>query len=143
MPKLEVRSAQANDADNLARLFRQLGYPEARDGLDERLEDILGDPRAEVFIAQNGQYVVGTVALFIVPVAHESGAWCRVTALVVDEDNRGRGIGEALMAAAESAARAAGCIRVEATSALDRLVAHEFYAALGYARESNHFLKRL
>jgi GNAT superfamily N-acetyltransferase len=77
------------------------------------------------------------------PVAHERGPWCRITALVVHDGYRGRGVGTALAAAAEDAARAAGCARVEATSAIDRHDAHAFYERRGYRREAAHFLKRL
>jgi GNAT superfamily N-acetyltransferase len=138
-----IRSAKATDVEGLVRLFRQLGYPEAGYGLRSRLRAMLADKRADVLVAGDGCSLVGAATIFFVPVAHENGSWCRITALVVDEEHRGRGVGQALVAAAEAAARAAACIRIEATSAFHRTQAHEFYAALGYAREAEHFLKRL
>ncbi len=86
---------------------------------------------------------MGVAHIFFVPVAHDSAPWCRITALVVDEAQRGRGVGRALVGAAEEAARKAGCSRIEATSALHRTEAHRFYERLDYARSSAHFLKRL
>jgi len=126
----------------LAALFRQLGYPDAGAGLADRLSALLEDPRADVLVAAAKGALVGAVTMFFLPVAHEDGPWCRISALVVDEEHRGRGVGESLLAAAESAARAAGCSRIEATSALHREGAHRFYAARGYASGSQHFLKR-
>lgn len=80
---------------------------------------------------------------YFVPVVHQVGDWCRITALVVDENARGRGVGQALISAAEEAALATGCVRIEATSARRRKDAHRFYDRLGYARDTLHFVKIL
>jgi GNAT superfamily N-acetyltransferase len=55
----------------------------------------------------------------------------------------GRIVAQALVAEAESLARAAGCVRMEVTSALHRDGAHDFYRGQGYGRVSEHFLKPL
>jgi len=138
-----VRSAQFDDGEELARLFGQLGYPQAADSLRSRLESVLADPRAGVIVADDAGSLIGAATYFLVPVAHEAGSWCRITALVVDEDNHGRGIGRMLVEAAETAAREAACSRIEATSALHRAGAHGFYSSLGYVKTSAHFLKRI
>jgi GNAT superfamily N-acetyltransferase len=140
---LRIRSAEAEDAARLADLFSQLGYAATREWLGERLAALATDPRAAVLVAAAGDQVIGAATLAFVPVAHEFGPWCRVTAIVVDEADRGRGIGEALIEAAEEAARAAGCVRIEATSATHRTDAHRFYERLGYGQTSAHYLMRL
>jgi len=104
------------------------------DGLRRRLEEVLRDPRADVLVADDGGALVGAATYFLVPVAHDSRPWCRITTLVVDETHRGHGIGRLLVDAAETAARRAGCSRIEATSALHRSGAHRFYDRLGYGR---------
>ena len=140
---VKIRLGDIADFEALAHLFCQLGYPEASEGLTERLETLLADPRADILVADDTHTLVGLATTFFVPVAHESGPWCRITALVVDVAHRGRGVGEALVVAAEQAARRAGCVRIEATSAVHRSDAHQFYEHLGYTRESEHFLKQL
>ena len=61
--------------------------------------------------------------------------------MVMDEF-RGRGIGRALIEAAERHFRDAGCRLVEVTSN-DRLVdAHRFYEHAGYVRTSKRFAKK-
>jgi ribosomal protein S18 acetylase RimI-like enzyme len=79
----------------------------------------------------------------MVPVLHEPGDWCRITALVVAERARRRGLARALVTEAESIARGHGCVRIEVTSALHRDGAHELYRGLGYGQVSEHFLKPL
>jgi predicted N-acetyltransferase YhbS len=143
MTAAAIRSARPEDADELARLFDQLGHPQTGEAHCGRLENVLADPRADVIVADDGGALVGAATYFFVPVAHDSGPWCRITTLVVDEAHRGHGIGQMLVEAAETAAREAECSRIEATSALHRAGAHCFYESLGYGRTSAHFLKRL
>ena len=79
----------------------------------------------------------------MVPVLHEPGDWCRLTSVVVHPSARRGGVARALVAEAESRARAAGCARIEVTSALHRDGAHDFYRGAGVRPVSEHFLKRL
>jgi GNAT superfamily N-acetyltransferase len=143
MTGVTVRPARLEDAGDLARLFDQLGHPQTVEGLRDALEEAGADPRAGILVADDAGGVVGAATYYFVPVVHDRRRWCRVTALVVDAERRGEGIGRLLLKAAEAAAVAAGCSRIEATSALHRLDAHRLYERLGYGRTSAHFLKRL
>ncbi|MGP0050027.1 MAG: GNAT family N-acetyltransferase [Solirubrobacteraceae bacterium] len=143
MTALRARSVRLDDVDQLVVLFDQLGYPQSRDALRGAVETAVADPRAAVLVADDSGTLVGAATYFLVPVVHDSRPWCRITTLVVDEAYRRRGIGQMLADAAEAAARAAGCSRIEATSALRRTNAHRLYEKLGYGRTSAHFLKRL
>src|SRR5262245_55276653 len=124
MTAAAIRSARPEDADELARLFDQIGHPQTGEALCGRLEDVLADPRADVIVADDGGALVGAATHFFIPVAHDRGP------VVPDHNPRGP-------------AREAECSRIEATSALDRAGAHGFYESLGYGRTSAHFLKRL
>jgi predicted N-acetyltransferase YhbS len=143
MTAVAVRSVGLEDVDQLARLFDQLGYPQTAQTLTGALKNVLADPRAGVLVADDGGALVGATTYFFLPVVHDSRPWCRISTLVVDEARRGQGIGQMLVEATQTAARAAGCSRIEATSALRRAGAHRFYERLGYGRTSAHFLKRL
>jgi predicted N-acetyltransferase YhbS len=138
-----IRAATPADVEAIEMLLAQLGYPTGAGEMHGRVEGLLMDPRAGVLIAADDDLVLGLATIYHVPVAHEAGPWCRLTALVVDESHRGYGIGQALVAAAERAARSAGCSRMEATSGIERTGAHRFYERLGYSCEAAHFLKRL
>src|SRR5919198_2823337 len=117
-----VRPAGPSDAGRLCALLEQLGYPNAEDDVRRRLEEA-----GTVLVAQIHGEVAGMASLAIIPVLHERGPWCRITALVVDRQRRRTGVGAALVSAAERHARAAGCSRLEATSAVGRPDAHGFY----------------
>jgi ribosomal protein S18 acetylase RimI-like enzyme len=67
----------------------------------------------------------------------------RISMFVIDECLRGRGIGAAMLAAAESRLAALGCGLVEVTSNMKRDRAHSFYERLGYERTSYRFAKTL
>ena len=137
-----VRQAVEADLEGLASLCAQLGYEAPLPELASRLSKLLDDPRSDVFVAET-EGLVGLATLYYVPVVHEPGSWARLTALVVDEAERGRGVGAALIDSAERAARARGCSRIEATSAVHRSGAHQFYERHGYRHVSAYLLKRL
>jgi GNAT superfamily N-acetyltransferase len=139
---LSIRAAEISDLRAIGPLLIQLGYSAAQEDLAGRFEALFADPQANVLVATDGHALLGLATTYLVPVAHEAGPWYRLTALVVDERQRGRGVGQALIKTAEAIARDAGCSRIEATSASHRADAHSFYRHLGYAREADHFLKR-
>jgi N-acetylglutamate synthase-like GNAT family acetyltransferase len=140
---MSVRRARAGDAAGIAAVLAQLGYALAAEVVAGRLADIAADARSAALVAERDGRVAGLLTLHVVPVLHEPGGWCRVTALVVDETARRTGAGRALVSAAEALARGAGCARIEVTSALHRAGAHEFYRGMGFEQVSEHFLKRL
>jgi predicted N-acetyltransferase YhbS len=140
---LQIRPARGDDVEPIGELLAQLGYRTGREGLSARIASFAEDSCSALLVALEEDDVVGVVAFSFVPVLHDPRPWCRISVLVVDERSRARGVGRSLLFAAERAACAAGCGRIEATSANDRLDAHRFYEALGYRRISAHFLKRI
>ncbi len=139
---MRVRAARAGDAEGIAAVLAQLGYPVSAADVTQRLE-ALADGRSAALVAEHDAAIAGVLTLHMAPVLHEPGDWCRITVLVVDEAARREGAGSALVARAEALARAAGCVRIEVTSALHRDGAHEFYRGLGFGQVSEHFLKAL
>jgi predicted N-acetyltransferase YhbS len=131
------------DAQPLAELFGELGYAVGRDEIERQLDALDREPNAACLVATDGSSVVGAITLYLVPVLHEEGRWCRITALIVSERVRGQGVGRLLAREAEAIASANGCARIEVTSALRRSDAHRFYEALGYSQVAHHFLKKL
>jgi GNAT superfamily N-acetyltransferase len=138
-----VRPAVADDAAGIAALYAELDYSLSPGDVAERMPGPAAGGRSAVLVAERDGSVVGLLTLHMVPVLHEPGDWCRITSLVVHPAARRNGVARSLVAQAESRARAAGCARIEVTSALHRDGAHDFYRGEGYGQVSEHFLKRL
>jgi GNAT superfamily N-acetyltransferase len=138
-----VRDARPADAAACAELLGQLGYPTDTSTVRGRIDRFAGDPVSRMFVAEAGGRVVGLAAVSALPLVERDGRWARLSAIVVDEDARGRGVGRALVDAVEAEAAARGCGYVEVTTADRRAHAHAFYRRLGYERVSRRFLKTL
>lgn len=138
----EIRAARPQDATAVAGLLDQLGFPTTVDVVALRL-DALDRTGETVLIARRDTEVLGFVSLHVTPVLHRPTPVGRMTALVVNEQARGKGIGRALVAAAEQHLADAGCALIEVTSRHDHTGAHAFYQRLGYAITSHRFGKAL
>ncbi len=140
---LDLRNAVLADADDVAQLLGELGYPcDLRDAAD-RIAAILDNDRQALVVARRGGAVCGLVALDFMYYLPLGTTTCRITALVVLPDARGCGVGRHLLLDAERRARAGGAARIELTSGVQRSEAHAFYRACGYRDSSMRFVKPL
>lgn len=143
MPHHTLRIAVLNDAPELARLLTALGHASSAAQIQERWADWTEAGNQAIVASEPSGRLLGVVTLHRMIVLHRPKPVGRITALVVDADNRGGGIGKSLVAAVESNLFAAGCGLIEITSN-DRLVdAHAFYQHLGYERTSIRLAKNL
>jgi len=140
---LTIRPATAADADALAPLITQLGYPTEPAAMRARLERIDAHPDYRTLVAERGGRVVGTVGMLRGIGWNADLPWARVMSLVVEEGERGRGTGAALMAAAEAWARETGAASLHLTTARYREEAHRFYERIGYEATGLRFIRRL
>jgi GNAT superfamily N-acetyltransferase len=129
---VEIRSARLEDADGLVPLYEQWGYPQPAEAIAERLALWAATPEAEVLVADTEGALAGMVGVFTSPHLALPGRFARIGGLAVDAAFRRRGVGTALVAAAEELARSWGCDRMEITSSRARAEAPGFYPALGY-----------
>ena len=126
----------------LARLIGELGYAiEAAEAV-ERLAAMAAEGRA-VLVAELDGAVVGCLSTSAMRVLHRPAPVGRISMMVVDETWRSRGIGAALVRAAEQALVAQGCYMVEVTSHVRRTEAHRFYERLGYEKTSVRLAREL
>ncbi|MDE2200940.1 MAG: GNAT family N-acetyltransferase, partial [Rhodospirillales bacterium] len=135
--------ASPADAAAIRTLIAQLGYAWTEVQIAARVAALLATGADPILVAEADGTVCGVLALHIAPMLHHAEPQARITALVVDAGQRGRGVGRMLLAEAEALARAAGCARLELTSGLQREAAHAFYRAQGYAATSLRFARTL
>ena len=141
---MRIREARPEDAPALAELLEELGYPASAVALRTRLRAFAA-AGSFVLIAEDGGRVLGLASATVLPLLHEDGGWCRLSALVVGADRRRAGIGRKLVGEVEERAAAAGCRYLEVTSGEqpEREAAHAFYEALGLEQVSRRYLKEL
>ena len=139
----DLRSAMIADADDVARLLTELGYPCEIDEAAERIDAIAANDRQALVLARREGAVCGLVALDFMYYLPLGTITCRVTALVVTPTAQGLGIGRQLLKEAERRARGGGASRIELTSGSQRTEAHAFYRACGYKDSSVRFVKQL
>jgi predicted N-acetyltransferase YhbS len=131
--KAEIRQIEAADAEAVAILCGQLGYPSNRAAVVERMQRIAADASRAVLVACVDGAVVGWVDLSL-EYHLQSEPVALIGGLVVADGARGQGIGRELCRAAEEWARGAGMTRIRVRSNVTRERAHAFYLRDGYAR---------
>lgn len=142
-PDADLRTASLMDADDVAALLTELGYPCERNEALERISSIIDNDRQVLVVARCHGAVCGLIGLdfmYYLPLGTHT---CRVTALVVTPEAQGRGLGRQLLREAERRARVGGAARIELTSGSQRADAHAFYKACGYSDGTLRFIKRL
>ena len=138
-----VRAAEATDAEALAELMTQLGYETRASEMQMRMEAILANKNYATFVAVSKGKVCGMIGTFTCYTYEHNSPSARILALVVSEKMRGRGVGHALIAAAERDLAQRNIRRVAVNARFERKEAHEFYEKLGYTRNGFRFVKEL
>jgi len=138
-----IRDAELNDAPELAVLMCELGYETKRTEMETRLKLILSNPAYKTFVATMDGCVCGMIGTVTFPSYEHNDAGGRILALVTSIGARRRGIGRALIAAAEKDFAQKGIGRVALDTRLAREDAHRFYESLGYERNGWRFVKQL
>jgi len=138
-----IRTATAADADALAPLMTQLGYPTEPAAMRARLERIDARPDYRTVVAERDGRIVGMAGMLMGIGWNDDRPWTRVMSLVVTESERGRGTGAALLRAAEEWGRANGAASLHLTAARHREGAHRFYERMGYEATGLRFVRRL
>ena len=138
-PPLAVRAARPVDAAAIAALLAKTRFKATEAVVAARLPGLKKEPP---LVATRGA-VIGFLSWHVTPVLHRPKPVGRITMLEVAEDERGRGVGRALVDAACERLRAKGCGLVEVTSNADLSGAHAFYRKLGFERTSYRFAKPL
>jgi GNAT superfamily N-acetyltransferase len=127
----------------LAELLAQLGYPTSPEATARRLDALTASDADHLVVAEAGGRVVGLAGLHLSLSLEYDEPAAKLSALVVDEGCRGRGVGKALVQAIEAEARARGCGLLFLTTAERRDDAHAFYGRLGFEHTGRRYAKRL
>ncbi len=138
---ITLRTATDDDADRIASLFTDEGYPAGPPDIVERLARF-GSPHSRVVVADYEGEILGFIALHALPRFEHSDRVIRVMALVVDAGVRDRGVGHLLMEEAERIGQELGAAFVEVTAGRHRADAKHLYEALGYDGSVAAYLRK-
>jgi GNAT superfamily N-acetyltransferase len=138
-----IREATALDADAVAALLGELGYPTSPAQAGQRLQRIAADPSSWVIVAEVESELAGLGVLQVQNLVERDEPGCKVAGLVVGQRYRRRRIGELLMQALEDEARRRGGKVMGLNTAHRRADAHAFYEALGYEHTGRRYAKKL
>ncbi|MBS0664113.1 MAG: GNAT family N-acetyltransferase [Verrucomicrobia bacterium] len=138
-----IRDARESDSAALAGLFTELGYPSTPADIGERLPQVIGRAEQRVLVADD-HAVIGCLQV-VTAVTLELGRHAQIVGLVVAATHRRKGIGRALVAAAEEWAAQQGCPRMLVRTNTLRAAAPGFYSGIGYtvAKTQYAFVKPL
>ena len=133
-PDLEItlRRATEGDADAVAELSEQLGYPIPVGAVRKRLAKFVLDPDHVVLVAEQHGRVCGWVHAHVQQSIELADPRGEIMGLVVSRDVRRAGIGRLLMQHAEEWARDRGLDLIVLRSNVQRPESHQFYPAIGY-----------
>jgi len=87
--------------------------------------------------------VVGFIAFDFIPQLTTRGDFARISCFAVDENVRGKGIGNMLEEHFTKLAIERKCDRIEVHCHLRRVGAHRFYERQGYTESPKYFIKML
>lgn len=128
-----IRPARAGDADEIARLSGELGYPVSAAVMRERLARVLTSSADRLLVCEDeGGAVVGWMQVHAASTV-ESGLKAEIVGLVVSAMARRAGVGRALVAAARRWAREQSADALVVRSNVQRLESHRFYPAVGFS----------
>lgn len=140
-PVLSIRPAAASDADAIAALFTDEGYPAGPSDIRERLTRF-ASAHSQVFVAEHEGALLGFIALHAIPRFEHDDRIVRIVALVVDAGARERGVGSALMAEAERVGTDLKAAFIEVTAGHHRPEARRLYESSGYDATVAAYLRK-
>ncbi len=136
-----LRPAELTDADAIAALFTDEGYPAGPSDIVARLERFRS-PHSRVIVAEHDGAMLGFIAVHALPRFEHDDRILRILALVVDAGARERGVGRTLIAEAERIGDEIGASFVEITAGHHRPEARQLYESLGYDATVAAYLRK-
>ncbi len=128
-------SASADVLAACHRLIPQLSSSSAPISAQE-LEEVIESDTTVLFSARSGQEIVGLLTLAIFRIPTGVRAW--IEDVVVDNQARGIGVGDALNRAALAEAKRRGAKTVDLTSRPSREAANRLYQRLGFKQRNTN-----
>lgn len=122
---------QPGDAEQIAALCGQLGYPSTSDDIRMRAAQLTSLQTVQVAVEAQSQQVIGWVEAIITHHLHSDTA-VEISGLVIAETHRSQGIGRELVRRIEEWAQRNALSLLRVRSNATRTRTHRFYQELGF-----------
>lgn len=138
-----IRKAAINDLTSICILMEELsGSPITRDDMTDRLNMVENSAIDSLYVCEENGMILGLMGFRIRENLEEATRYGEVSALVVNPEDRNKGVARFMMEYAEKLAEDANCIGTWLTSGFGREeAAHDFYKKLGYRINGYRFIK--
>ena len=139
--QLTIRPAAEDDAERLAALLTDEGYPAGPSDLERRIRSFAGQD-TRVLIAEQAGEVLGFIAFVLVPRFETEDRFIRIVTLIIDPGARERGIAKALLAEVERLGREEGVAFLEVTAGHHRPDARHLFESVGFDATVTTYLRK-
>jgi N-acetylglutamate synthase-like GNAT family acetyltransferase len=128
-----IRIARRADATALQSLYRQLVDDEHVNVTESQIQTLESDARTRLLVCEIDGHVRGTVLICLCADAMYAGQpFAVVENLVVEQEWRGHGVGQALLREVEQFCRLSNCSKMMLLSSAFRIDAHRFFERAGF-----------
>lgn len=135
-----VKPMELKDLESVEHLCQELGYPTSKALIRERFELLGKQPRHGLFVVHDSK-VEGFIHLEVVLDLIEEQK-VEIKALVVNENQRGKGLGKLLIEKSREWAKSHGVSIIYLSCNILRDKAHAFYLREGFKKTKNsHFFE--
>jgi GNAT superfamily N-acetyltransferase len=133
---VRIRTINPDDAEAVARLSGELGYPVSTEVMRERIRSLAGSRNHVVFVASRHDSNLQIAGWIDVGISQhlQTEPSGEIGGLVVSSDVRSNGIGRQLVKHAEEWIKNKGISRMIVRSRSSREAAHRFYLREGYSQ---------
>lgn len=137
---VQLTEADQKKSEQIHALIQQLD--QAKSCSLAQLQAVVTSSTTELWVAREGAELIGMATLVFV--TRLSGVTARVEDVVVDQDQRGKGLGRALIEKLIERAKARGAYSLSLTSRTVREVANKLYQKVGFEKkETNSYRMQL
>jgi len=135
---MEIKLCNINDFNELKEVFnllKQVWFLDDFNQFKDNIKDFVQLNKREIYIIKNDNKILGTTTLHYQPKLIRNGCIAGlIEEVVVDEDSRGKKIGEKLVKYVTKKAIENGCYKVILSCFPERI---KFYERCGYKNESH------
>lgn len=140
---MPVRNAQLQDAPAIIALLDALDYPRSEAFIKDKMEQMFANPYVHILVYEDEGKVLSFIVLEFLIQLGLKGDIARIGYFAVDEQARGKGIGNIMETHCAQLAVQKGCDRIEVHCHERRKDAHRFYQRQGYTESPKYFIKKL